>query len=63
MAQSPRKPKRLSAVVDALRTHGMKDEELASIQARIDPLFEEGEIHIHIEGDDTHFHIDVHELE
>lgn len=62
MAQN--KPKRLNAVIEALKTHGLKDEEVASIQATIDPLLlEENEVHIHIEGDDTHIHVDSHELE
>jgi hypothetical protein len=63
MPQSATKPKRLATVVEALRSHGMKDEEVASIQARLDPLLvEEGEVHIHVEGDDTHIHVDVHEM-
>jgi hypothetical protein len=65
MAHAPQKPKRrLAGVADALKKHGMKDEEVATLQTRIDPLLaEEGEIHVHWEGDDTHVHIDIHDYE
>jgi hypothetical protein len=64
MAQSPSKPKRSAKIIEALRAQGMKDQEVASIQAKLDPLLlEEPEVHIHVEGDDTHIHVDVHEFE
>ncbi|MGD0297817.1 MAG: hypothetical protein ABSE86_11930 [Bryobacteraceae bacterium] len=56
--------KRLATVVDALKKHGLKDEEVASLQTKLDPLLlEEGEVHVHIEGDDTHIHVDLHDFE
>jgi uncharacterized protein YggE len=64
VAQTTGKHKRVGAVIDALKSHGIKEEELATIQTKIDPLLtDEGEVHIHIEGDDTHIHVDVHEAE
>lgn len=64
MAQIPQKPKRLTGVLDALKSHGLKDEDVASLRTKIDPLLvEEGEIHVHLEGDDTHIHVDIHEFE
>lgn len=64
MAQGAGKPHRIAGVIEALRTHGLREEDLTAIQTKIDPLLvEEGEVHIHVEGDDTHIHVDIHELE
>jgi hypothetical protein len=63
MAQSA-KPQRVASIVDALKTHGLRAEDMTAIQATLDPLLiDEGEIHIHIEGDDTHIHVDIHDFE
>jgi hypothetical protein len=63
MTQSKRtKPERVAAIVDVLKAHGMRDEDVTEIQTRIDPLLEE-ETHIHVEGDNTHIHVDVHNEE